>query len=214
MVQVAGLVQGYKAMGQGLTQLQGDVSVQLVMNADQLAQMNTLNTAWDSWLKLVEAGPSAFVAFIQGVQTVSTNMAAAGAAFGGTNAASLTLRASWASLDPAGRGGAGRYPPVQRGAAERCAGQRDAGHRDQGHHRFQRAAGHDQPAGAANSLIAVAEEADPAVNTWQKLTQWIGPLGAAGATASLDKIMTQLQTPLTNLQAGRRQAHHVLCSPI
>ena len=100
MVQVAGLVQGYKAMGQGLTQLQGDVSVQLVMNADQLAQMNTLNTAWDSWLKLVEAGPSAFVAFIQGVQTVSANMAAAGASFGGTNAASLTLRASWASLIP------------------------------------------------------------------------------------------------------------------
>ena len=198
-VQVAGLVKGYAAMGQGLTQLQGDVSVQLVMNADQLAQMGKLNTAWDSWLKLVQSGPDAFVAFEQGVQTVTTNMKAAGASFSGTNAASLTLRASWGSLVPtAGQvlDAVRNYSAVlQNGAAGTAllnratkdviasSGQMTSKNQD-----------------VRNSLIAVAEQANPSINTWQKLTQWIGPLGAAKATADLDKVMTLLQTPVTNLQ--------------
>ena len=148
MVQVAGLVQGYKAMGQGLTQLQGDCQRPAGHERRPAGAMATLNTAWDSWLKLVEAGPTAFVAFIQGVQTVSTNMAAAGASFGGTNAASLTLRASWASLIPqagAVQDAIRQYSAVLQNGAQ---GSAHAGHRDQGHHRLQRAAGHDQPAGA------------------------------------------------------------------
>ena len=53
--QVAGLVAGYKAMGQGLGDLQNDINVQLVTNNDQLNAMNKLNTAWDTWTKLVSA---------------------------------------------------------------------------------------------------------------------------------------------------------------
>ena len=207
MVQVAGLVQGYKAMGQGLTQLQGDVSVQLVMNADQLAQMNTLNTAWDSWLKLVEAGPAAYNALEQGIATLNTDMAAAGATFGGTNAASLTLQASFQSLVPqmgATQDAIRQYSAVLQNGAAGSA--------------MLVQATKDMIASSGllnttnqqvrNGLIAVAEEADPSVNTWQKLTQWIGPLGAAGATADLNKIMTQLQTPLTNLQQDAAEADH------
>ena len=83
MVQVAGLVQGYAAMGQGLTQLQGDVSVQLVMNADQLTSMGKLNTAWDSWMTLVTGGQTALNSFQAQMATVITTSKAAGAPWTG-----------------------------------------------------------------------------------------------------------------------------------
>ena len=161
MVQVAGLVQGYKAMGQGLTQLQGDVSVQLVMNADQLAQMATLNTAWDSWLTLVEAGPSALRRLRAGRADRHHQHAGGRGQFrrdqrGQPHAA----QASWESLVPAAGLGAGRDAQLQRGAAERRCG-----------HRLLNRATKDVIASSGqmsttnqqvrNSLIAVAEEANP-----------------------------------------------------
>lgn len=199
MVQVAGLVQGYKAMGQGLTQLQGDVSVQLVMNADQLTQMGNLNTAWDSWLKLVESGPVAYNALAQGINTLNTDLQVSGASFDGANAASLTLQAAFQSLVP-------QMGSVQDAIRNYSAVLMDGAAGSQ----MLVQATKDMIASSGllntsnqqvrNGLLAVAQEADPSINTWQKLTQWIGPLGASKAAADLNSILTKLQTPLTNLQ--------------
>ena len=200
MVQVAGLVQGYKAMGQGLTQLQGDVSVQLVVNADQLKSMQTLNQAWDTWLTTVTGGESAVVTFWQNLATTSTNAGAAGASMGGLNAASLTLRSSFLQLIPQ----AGtvldqirqQSAVLQNGADGTAILTRAT--KDLAAEMIPLAAGNKA---AQASILALVQEADPAVNTWQKLTQWVGPLGASGAAADLDKIMTQLEVPVSNLSA-------------
>ena len=116
MVQVQGLVQGYAAMGQGLTQLQGDVSVQLVMNADQLASMAKLNTAWDSWLTLVTGGQTALTGFQTQLATVVTNAKAAGAAMDGLNAPERHPDRLVADAGHQRRHPAGQHPVPERGA--------------------------------------------------------------------------------------------------
>lgn len=200
MVQVDGLVAGYKAMGQGLTQLQGDVSAQLVVGSDQVKQMQALNTAWDTWLKTVTGGESAFVAFQQNLATTNTDARAAGASMGGLSNASLTLRAAYLQLIPQ----AGNVldeirnqsAVLQNGAAGSALLTRAT--RDLAAEMIPLAQGNQA---AQASLLALVQEADPSINTWQKLTHWVGKQGVAGAAADLDKILTQLEVPVSNLSA-------------
>jgi Phage tail lysozyme len=211
--QVRGLVAGYAAMGQGLTQLQGDVSVQLVMNADQLASMQKLNQAWDQWITLVTSGESSFVTFQQNLASTNTNAVAAGASMGGLNAASLTLRSSYLQLLPqAGQvldSIRSQSAVLQNGAAGTALLTKAT--RDLAIEMVPLAQGNQS---ARDSLLALVQEADPSVNTWQKLTKWVGPGGAAGAAASLDNIMTQLETPLSDLAADAQKLTTALQSDL
>ena len=93
--QVKGLVAGYAAMGQGLSALQNDVSVQLVNESDQVTAMGKLNTAWDTWTKTVGGAPTTFIAMAQGFATFATDAKAAGAAMTGLNGPSLTLQSDF-----------------------------------------------------------------------------------------------------------------------
>lgn len=93
--QVKGLVAGYAAMGQGLSALQNDVSVQLVNTSNQVTAMGKLNTAWDTWTATVGKAPSAFIAVAQGFATFTTDAQAAGAAMTGLSAPSLTLQSDF-----------------------------------------------------------------------------------------------------------------------
>lgn len=90
--QVKGLVEGYAAMGQGLTALQNDVSVQLVTSSDQVTAMGKLNKAWDAWVKTVAGAPLEFIALAQGLATFQQDAAVAGASMTGLGKASLTLQ--------------------------------------------------------------------------------------------------------------------------
>jgi hypothetical protein len=90
--QVAALVQGYAAMGQGMNSLQRDVSVQLVMESSQLKSMQSLNTAWDNFQQLVAAPYSDVLKMAQGFQQFATDAKAAGASMSGLSPASLTLQ--------------------------------------------------------------------------------------------------------------------------
>ena len=199
LVQVAGLVQGYAAMGQGLTQLQGDVSVQLVMNADQLKQMGTLNTAWDSWLKLVTGGQTAMVGFQQQLATVITDSKAAGAAMGGLNAASLTLNGSWQTLVTNGGTVLDSIRSQSAVLENGTQGTKDLNQatKDLAAQMIPLTGGSKQ---AQASLLALVQEANPSITTWQALTKWVGPLGASGAAQNLAGIMTKLEVPLSDLQ--------------
>jgi cell wall-associated NlpC family hydrolase len=199
-VQVAGLVKGYAAMGQGLTQLQGDVSVQLVTGADQLKQMQALNTAWDTWITTVTGGESAFVKFQQDLAGTNTNARAAGASMGGLNAASLTLRSAYLAMLPdAGKvlDNIRSQSAVLQNGAQGSAILTKAT-KDLAAEMIPLAQGNQS---ARDSLLALVQEADPAVNTWQKLTKWVGKEGATQAAADLDSIMTKLETPVSNLAA-------------
>jgi hypothetical protein len=90
--QVKGLVAGYAAMGQGLSALQNDVSVQLVNESDQVTAMGKLNTAWDTWIKTVGGTPLEFISLAQGLATFTQDAAVAGASMTGLGAASITLQ--------------------------------------------------------------------------------------------------------------------------
>lgn len=81
--QVKGLVDGYKAMGQGLSALQQDVSVQLVTTSAQVTAMGKLNQAWDTWIGLVAAPINDVLALSGTVTTFSTDAKAAGASMTG-----------------------------------------------------------------------------------------------------------------------------------
>ena len=199
MVQVQGLVQGYAAMGQGLTQLQGDVSVQLVMNADQLASMAKLNTAWDSWLTLVTGGQTALTGFLTQLATVVTNTNAAGAAMDGLNSQSLTLTGSWQTLVT---NGGTLLDSIRSQSAVLMNGAQGTAILNQATKDLAATmiplAGGSKEAQAG--LLALVNEANPAITTWQQLTKWVGPLGAAGAAQNLTGIMTKLEVPLSDLQ--------------
>lgn len=93
--QVKGLVAGYAAMGQGLSALQQDVSVQLVNTSDQVTAMGKLNTAWDTWTATVAGAPSAFISLAQGIAQFNTDAKAAGSSMTGLTAPSLTLQSDF-----------------------------------------------------------------------------------------------------------------------
>jgi phage-related protein len=213
LVQVAGLVKGYQEMGQGLSQLQGDVSVQLVMNADQLAAMQKLNTAWDNWLTTVTGGETALDNFGSQLATVTTNAKAAGASMDGFNAQSLTLNSSFQSLvTNAGqvqdqiRTQSAVLENGTKGTADLNNATKDLAAQ------MIPLAGNSKTAQAG--ILAMVQEANPSINTWQKLTQWIGPLGAAGATKDLSGIMGRLEVPLSNLQQDAQKLGESLQSDL
>lgn len=81
--QVEGLVQGYKAMGQGLGELQNDVSVQLVNESDQVTAMGKLNQAWDTWTSMVAAPVNGILATAGAVQNFISDATQAGASMTG-----------------------------------------------------------------------------------------------------------------------------------
>ena len=100
LIQVEGLVKGYAAMGQGLTELQQDVNVQLVSNADQLASMQKLNQAWDTFTQLVAAPVNSFLTLDTSLNTFTSDAGAAGAAMSGLGTNVLTAAGQTARSAP------------------------------------------------------------------------------------------------------------------
>lgn len=98
--QVQGLVKGYQAMGQGLTELQQDVNVQLVANSDQLKSMQQLNQAWDSFTQLVAAPVNSFLTLDSSLNTFEADATAAGAAMSGLGTNALTAAGNTAKAAP------------------------------------------------------------------------------------------------------------------
>jgi hypothetical protein len=62
---ISGVVDGYKAMGQGSAQLGNDIAVINVGASDQAKAITNLNTAWDSFIKVVGAPVDTFLTFSQ-----------------------------------------------------------------------------------------------------------------------------------------------------
>jgi hypothetical protein len=89
--QVKGLVAGYKAMGQGLTDLQQDVSVQLVTTSDQVKAVQALNQAWDQFQSAVAGPVNSFLALDQSVSTFLADASASGATMTGLGTDILTV---------------------------------------------------------------------------------------------------------------------------
>jgi hypothetical protein len=196
---IHGLVTGYKDMGQGLDQLQGDISVQLVSNQETLAQMDKINQAWDKWTTLVIGGQTTMVGSLQVWQSLTQELGKAGTSLDGLNSQSLAARNTYNQLIP----NVGKYLDAVR---NQNAALQDG---QQGINDLTRvtkdwvtilasSAGASQQ--ARDGVLAIAQQADPAINTWQKLTDWIGNKGVAGAEQDLNRETTKLETPLSNLQ--------------
>lgn len=98
MQQVSGLIQGYKAMGQGLSELQQDVSVQLVTTSDQYNAMVKLNQSWDTFQALVAAPLTSILTLAQGFATFATDAKAAGASMTGLSSPALALQQQFQTL--------------------------------------------------------------------------------------------------------------------
>jgi hypothetical protein len=97
MQQVKGLVDGYRAMGQQLGMVGGDLNAMQLSESSQLTSMQTLNQAWDAFTKLVAGAPAAFISYAQGVATFETDAKKVGAAMTGLNAPSLALQGAFQS---------------------------------------------------------------------------------------------------------------------
>lgn len=196
---IKGLVDGYKAMGQGLDQLQGDINAQLVTNQETLQQMDKINQAWDKWTTLVIGGQTTMVGSLQVWQSLTQELGKAGTSLDGLNAQSLTARNTYNQLIP----NVGKYlDAVRNQNAALQDGQQGVKDltrvtKDWVVILAQSAGGSKQ---AQDAVLAIAQQADPAINTWQKLTQWIGNQGVAGAEQDLNRETTKLETPLSNLQ--------------
>jgi hypothetical protein len=95
--QVKGLVSGYQAMGQQMGAIGEDLNALGIEQSSQLKDMQSLNTAYDDWTKIVSAAPSAFIAMDQGFATFWTDAKAVGATMTGLSASSLTLQSDFQS---------------------------------------------------------------------------------------------------------------------
>lgn len=76
---IAGVVAGYKAMGQGSGQLGNDINAINVAASDQAKAITQLNTAWDSFIKIVGAPVDTFLTFSQTLVRFGNDATVAGA---------------------------------------------------------------------------------------------------------------------------------------
>lgn len=94
---IQNMITGYEAMGQQGTQVTADINAVTIANSGQLSSVQKLNSAWSTVIGLGEGVQTSFISFAQGLNTIKTDAAAAGASFNGLNAASLTLRSDFES---------------------------------------------------------------------------------------------------------------------
>jgi hypothetical protein len=95
--QIAGLVTGYEAMGQQMGTVGSDLNALSVAESTQEKAMSSLNSAYDSWTKIVGGAPATFITLAQGLQQFTTDAKAAGATMTGLTPASLTLQSDFQS---------------------------------------------------------------------------------------------------------------------
>ena len=69
--QVSATAAAYRAMGQTGGALGADMNALNIAASDQVTQMGKLNTAWDSVIKIVSGGQSAFISFQQDILSVN-----------------------------------------------------------------------------------------------------------------------------------------------
>jgi hypothetical protein len=96
-------VQGYQ-LKNGMNQLGAAIDSVTLAGEIQDSSISALTGDFSTFLTLVTSGETGFETFGSGVATVTTNLKAAGAAMGGVNAASFTLRQSWEAQLTAGQG--------------------------------------------------------------------------------------------------------------
>jgi hypothetical protein len=206
---VRGLVDGYQAMGQQLGTVGSDLNVLLVSESDQIKSMTKLNQAWDQWLTTVTGGESTFVKVQQDFLAIDTAQQTAGASMTGLNKQSLTLRGAFISMVPdagkvldAIRLQTATMEDGAKGGALLTRATRDLAAE------MIPLAGHSADARAA--VLALAQEADPSITTWQKLTRWVGSQGASGAASDLQKVLFQLAIPVSDLQRDAAKLSNTL----
>jgi hypothetical protein len=89
--QVAGLVQGYKDMGQGSGQLAGDLNALTYAQSTQLAAVGKLNTAYDTFTQNLSGPISSFITFANANIRFGKDAGAAGATMTGLGGAAVTM---------------------------------------------------------------------------------------------------------------------------
>ncbi len=95
LIQVQGLVAGYKAMGIGIGEAQNAITTQLVIGSGSaLPAMQKMNTAYDQFLQMSTDLQGAFITTGQDILAYATDVKAAGATMSGTNLSSLALQGS------------------------------------------------------------------------------------------------------------------------
>jgi hypothetical protein len=206
---VKGLVDGYQAMGQQIGTVGSDLNVLLVSESEQVKSMQTLNSAWDAWLQTVTGGESTFVKVQQDFLAVDTAGKVAGSSMTGLNKQSLDLRAAFIGMVPdagkvldAIRAQTATMSSGAAGGALMTRATRDLAAE------MIPLAGNSADARAA--VLALAQEANPSITTWQKLTQWVGRQGAAGAANDLQGILFKLAIPVSDLQQDAAKLSNTL----
>jgi hypothetical protein len=95
-------IQGYQ-LKNGMNQLGAAIDSISLAGEITDSSITTLTGDFTSFLTLVTSGQTGLDTFGSGIYTVDTNLKAAGAAMGGVNAASFTLRSSWEAQLTAGQ---------------------------------------------------------------------------------------------------------------
>jgi phage-related protein len=96
--QVHGLISGYQAMGQQLGAIGGDMNALLVSESSQLKSMQSINSAWDSFTKIVSGPVDTILTLASGLQTFAKNAGTAGAAMTGLGGSAVTLQQQFQSV--------------------------------------------------------------------------------------------------------------------
>jgi cell wall-associated NlpC family hydrolase len=81
--QIDGVVQGYANMGVGATNLGNAINVLTIAQSDQLKNMESLNTAFDQFDKIVSGPVSGFISFANTLKRFSSDAGVAGASISG-----------------------------------------------------------------------------------------------------------------------------------
>ena len=100
LAQIDGVVQGYQNMGQGSTQLANDINVLTIAQSDQLKNMQTLNSAFDTFTQIVSGPIDTFLKLANTLKRFGTDAQAAGANMSGlgTGFTSTSKKVTDASL--------------------------------------------------------------------------------------------------------------------
>jgi phage-related protein len=202
------LLTAYQILGQSGNQLAADINAVSIASSSQLANVNKLNQAWQTFIGLGVSAQSDFIAFQQGLATISTDAGAAGASFNGLNASSLTLRNDFESnittmaksLSDLNTGlsfGAISWNQYQTAVATEAKEMLDAGNLS---------------AAQISQLGLVASAAGYTGNSYSSLKSWVDKY--AGSSQNLNGIINATTIGLSNQNSMMEQLQGTLQSDV
>jgi hypothetical protein len=187
----------YNYLSQSAGHAASNVAALTFAGSQQLADVDKINKAWDTYLQTLQGGEAAFIPLEQGIQQYNKDLKTTGASMTGLNAPSLQLRQDFLTVSASAESQISAlttYAAVTGGATKANKALANEGIKDVIAQLIPLAKGNKT---AEASIVTMAQRADGSIHSWKDVTKWVG--NTKNASKDLDRINGILAGSMKNV---------------